>query len=185
MKDISLKDEKPQFDDLVRKNVEAIARLEQAAHVSRTRSDVISDTVAKFCGRPLFIYVHCLWFGAWLAINTLPAPFRQYRFDRPPFSILTMIVALEAIFLSSFILMSQTRQQKLADQRNHLDLQVNMLAEQESSQMLTMMKQLMDHVGIKTAVELEALQETTDHERLAEQIERSLEIIGQEPAPES
>ncbi|MFK9236768.1 DUF1003 domain-containing protein, partial [Escherichia coli] len=70
------------------------------------------------------------------------------RFDPPPFNILNLVVALEAVFLSTFILISQNRQQRLSDQRNHLDLQINLLAEQESSQMLIMMKRGMDHLGI-------------------------------------
>src|SRR3984957_19561677 len=125
-----------EFDDLVSRNVEAIGRIEQAAHSRRPRTDIISDSMAGFCGRPLFVYVHCIWFGGWLLWNGALGTPKQWRFDAPPFSALTLVVGLEAIFLSSFILISQNRLRRVSDQRNHLDLQINLLAEQESSQML-------------------------------------------------
>jgi uncharacterized membrane protein len=173
------------FDELVAKNVEAIARIEQAAHSRRTRADIISDHIAGFCGRPMFVYVHCAWFAVWLTWNTLSSAPKGLRFDPPTFNMLTLAVSLEAIFLSSFILISQNRQQKVADQRNHLDLQINLLAEQESSQMLVMMKQVMDHLGIHSTKESIALQEATDAERVADQIGQALDGVEPPPKEES
>jgi len=165
------------YEDLVQRNVEAIARIEKAAHASRTKADIVSDHIAGFCGRPLFVYVHILWFGAWLTFNSLPTVPKSMRFDQPPFNELTLVVSLEAIFLSAFILISQNRQQRVADQRNHLDLQINLLAEQESSQMLVMMKQVMDHLGITSHKDLEALEEATDPEHVAQQIGQTLDDL--------
>jgi uncharacterized membrane protein len=83
------------------------------------------------------------------------------------------VLSAEAIFLSSFILMSQNRQQRISDQRNHLDLQINMLAEQENSQMLVMMRELMIHLGMnKSEITSEALEQPTDALRIAENIEK-------------
>jgi len=168
---------KASFDSLVVKNVEAIARIEKAAHARRTRADMISDSVAGFCGSPVFVYVHLLLFGGWLLVNSLGAVPRSLHFDKPPFNELMLFVSLEAIFLSSFILISQNRQQRLADQRNHLDLQINLLAEQETSQMLSMMKQVMDHLGISSTHEHEVLVQETNAEQLAEQIDQRLNPI--------
>jgi uncharacterized membrane protein len=165
------------LEDLVGKNVETIARIEQISHDSRTKTDIISDIIASFCGKPVFVYVHLIWFGAWLIYNSLHTVPKNAKFDPPPFNILTLVVSLEAIFLSAFILISQNRQQKIADQRNHLDLQINLLAEQESSQLLVMMKQVMDHLSIASDHNAEALQEATDPELLAKQIGESLDHI--------
>lgn len=166
---------KADFDQLVRRNVEAVGRIEQASHSNRTRADVVSDAIAGFCGSTLFVYVHIGWFGAWLLWNTLRIVPHRWQFDPPSFNMLTLTVSLEAIFLSTFILISQNRQQRLADQRNHLDLQINLLAEQESSQMLMMMKQVMDHLGITTeGDEIEVLAQNTDPERLSHQIQEAL-----------
>ncbi|MBI1756625.1 MAG: DUF1003 domain-containing protein [Fimbriimonas ginsengisoli] len=170
---------RPELDELMQRNIDAIRRIERAAHDARTRADRVSDSIAGFCGRPLFIYVHCAWFGAWLIWNALNVVHVGLRFDPPPFNRLTLLVSLEAIFLSTFILISQNRQRMLADQRNHLDLQINLLAEQESSQMLIMMKTVMNHLGIKDeGRESEALQEATDPEQLVEQIQQGISPTG-------
>jgi uncharacterized membrane protein len=174
----------PALDEIVGKNVEAISRIEQAAHANRTNADIVSDLIAGFCGSTLFVYVHCLLFGGWLLWNGLPMVPKGLRFDQPPFNVLTLVVSLEAIFLSSFILISQNRQQRTADHRNHLDLQINLLAEQENSQMLAMLKKIMDHFGMAgDTSKSEVLQQPTDPEKLAEHIQQSLETgeKGQEP----
>ncbi|HWD37849.1 MAG TPA: DUF1003 domain-containing protein [Fimbriimonas sp.] len=164
------------LDELVEQNVAAITRIEAAALSSRTRADMVADAIAGFCGSIIFVYVHVVFFAVWLLWNTLPAVPKHVRFDQPPFNMLTLIVSLEAIFLSTFILISQNRQQRTADQRNHLDLQINLLAEQESSQMLSMMKQVMDHLGIPVIDRThEALEQATDPEKLAEQIQKAVE----------
>jgi len=165
------------YDELIQRNVEAIAKIEQAEHAKRTRADIISDAVAGFCGRPLFVYVHIVLFGGWLIWNGTHTVPPHLRFDKAPFNVLTLVVSLEAIFLSAFILISQNRQQRVADQRNHLDLQINLLAEQESSQMLVMMKQVMDHLGIRADKDAIALQQATDPQQLAAQIDQSFESV--------
>jgi len=178
--------QKTTFDDLVHRNVEAITRIEQAFHENRSRSDRISDAVASFCGSPKFVYIHCAIFACWLIWNGAHFALIGLKFDPPPFNLLNLAVSLEAMFLSAFILTSQNRQQRAADQRNHLDLQINMLAEQESSQMLIMMKQVMDHLGIEgNTDETDALQEITDPERLAEHIQETLKIGEDKPDSDS
>jgi uncharacterized membrane protein len=74
-----------------------------------------------------FIYAHCVWFGVWIVANM--GWFGINAFDPFPFGLLTTIVPLEAIFLSTFVLVSQNRQAALADRRSELDLHINLLAE--------------------------------------------------------
>jgi uncharacterized membrane protein len=162
-----------QLDELVRKNVEAISRIEQASLDRRTGAHVVADAIARFCGSVSFLVVHGIFFAVWIAWNI--AVEKKMRFDPPPFTLLTLVVSLEAIFLSTFILISQNRQQASADERNHLDLQINMLAEQENSQMLSMLRQIMTKLNIEPLDGNEnALEGTTDLERVAEQIQESL-----------
>ena len=162
----------PTAEDLSRQNIETIQRIEQAFHEKRRRSEVISDVIASFCGSVYFIWAHCIWFGAWLILNMGSILPKSLRFDPPPYQVLTLIVSLEAIFLSTFILISQNREQRAAERRNHLDLQINLLAEQESSQLLGMMQKVLDHLQIPSdEAHHEALQEATDPEKLIEQIE--------------
>ncbi len=164
------------LDALIHKNIETINQIEQASHENRSRADVIADRIAGFCGSMAFVWVHVIWFGGWLLLNVLPGASKSVRFDPPPFPSLTLVVSLEAIFLSTFILISQNRQQRGADRRNHLDLQINLLAEQESSHMLTMMRQMMNHFGIVEPGDSRsaALGEETDPIRLMSELEENL-----------
>ncbi len=162
------------FEQLIQRNIDAISRIEKAATSGRTRTDVIADRIASFCGSIGFLWVHAGVIGGWIAWNSFGP--QEFRFDPPPSSNLNLCVSIEAIFLATFLLISQNRQQRLADQRNHLDLQVNLVAEQESSQMLLMMRKVVDHFDIPIdTVRADALQEATDPEVIADQIQQTLE----------
>jgi len=87
-----------------------------------------------------FIVAHLAWFAIWMWLNVSHK--HKPAFDPYPFPLLTMIVSLESIFLSLFILMSQNRSGLETDQRNHLDLQINLLAEDENTKMLQMLQAL-------------------------------------------
>jgi uncharacterized membrane protein len=126
--------------DPAKRNIELIARLEKAALHGRSTTARVSDVVARFAGTGTFIVIHIVWFAAWILFNT---------FDPYPFTFLTMVVSLEAIFLSIFVLISQNHMAHLADRRAHLDLQINMLAEQENTIMLHMLRKLCEERGIK------------------------------------
>ena len=133
-----------------RNNVSAITAMEEAAIASRSCGERISDAVAHHAGRTWFIVAHAAWFGGWILLNTGIMPGIR-PFDRFPYQFLTFVVSLEAIFLSLFILMSQNRANKQADSRSHLDLQINLLAEQESTKMLEMLQSLCEHHKLPVA----------------------------------
>lgn len=109
--------------DIMRRNVSAIAEMQRKAVEDRMLQDRVSDAITNFAGSMLFVYVHFVWFGIWILLNIglihLP---RGSEFDPFPFGLLTMIVSLEAIFLSTFILVSQNRMATISDQRAELDL---------------------------------------------------------------
>ena len=159
--------------ELVEKNIQQVSNIETAANKTRTASDVVADSIAAFCGSMAFVYVHVVFFAVWLGINLWP---HLPKFDPAPFSNLTLIVSLEAIFLSTFILISQNRQQKVADHRNHLDLQINLLSEQENSQIIRMMQRIMERLEIKDGLEEgAALASPTDLLAVAAEIEQKIE----------
>ena len=157
-------------DELTKRNVEVIKQLEAAAKQERTRSDLVADAIANFCGSMTFVWVHVMWFGSWLIVNTIPG---IRHIDPFPFTFLTFVVSLEAIFLSTFILISQNHDAKISERRNHLDLQINLLSEQENTRMLLMLKAIAEKVGcdIPHATEIESLSEETDPERVVAQIQ--------------
>ena len=129
------------------RNVKAICELEAKALASRSFSARIGDTIATQAGRMWFIAFHIVWFALWVTLNI-----SAQRHLRPfSFPLLTMIVSLESIFLSLFILMSQNRTGLQADQRNHLELQINLLSEDENTKMLQMLRALCEHHKLKIA----------------------------------
>ena len=163
-------------EDLTEQNIRTIAQLDQASLKDRTLSDRVVDAISAFCGSMAFIYVHLLWFGFWISINQLPTPHR-FHFDPYPFQFLTFVVSLEAIFLSTFILISQNRQARLGDRRNQLDLQINLLSEQENSKMLAMLEAIQNKLGIMDSdPEVRILEESTRPEKMMQQIQRTLEV---------
>ena len=156
-------------DQLTERNVEVIRELEEAAKEERTRTDRFAEAIANFCGSMTFVWVHVVWFGIWILINVIP---RLPHIDPFPFTFLTLVVSLEAIFLSTFILISQNHDSKISERRNHLDLQINLLSEQENTQMLVMLRAIAEKVGANLSRDdqVEALSEETKPQRLVTQI---------------
>jgi uncharacterized membrane protein len=141
------------------RNVQTIAELEARKHANRSSVDRFSDRVSAFAGSPWFLLFHVVWFTAWLVINRFaPAPFDPY-----PYTFLTFLVSLEAIFLTSFVLISQNHLEAQAHNRAALDLQINLLAEAEMTQLLRTVSGIADHLGLKD------LCETTDSREMASQ----------------
>ena len=90
--------------------------------------DLLADKVTGFAGSLKFVYIHAAWFGVWIALNVGLAGL-NHEFDKFPFGLLTMIVSLEAIFLSTFEMVSQNRQAERSDIRSQLDFETNLRSE--------------------------------------------------------
>ncbi|HEX2258602.1 MAG TPA: DUF1003 domain-containing protein [Actinomycetota bacterium] len=98
----------------------------RALHRAQTR---VADRITAFSGSMTFVYLHVAWFAFWIAINEGLHLLGLPRFDPFPFGLLTMIVSLEAIFLGTFVLISQNRQSQRADIRSQLDFENNVRSE--------------------------------------------------------
>ena len=96
----------------------------------KSAEDKVVDRITGFAGSIHFVYIHSIWFALWILVN-LGLLGASLIFDKYPFGLLTLIVSLEAIFLSTFVMISQNRQAKAADIRSELDYQVNVKAEKE------------------------------------------------------
>ena len=168
-------------EELTQRNVETVSRLEQATREQRSRADRVAEIIAAFCGSMTFVWVHGVWFGGWIVFNLLPG-FKHV--DPFPFTFLTLVVSLEAIFLSTFILISQNHDSRVSEKRNHLDLQINLLSEQENTQMLRLLQQIAAKVGADVAHDSHArvLEQATNPEKLVEQIERTVTDKTTRPA---
>jgi uncharacterized membrane protein len=159
-------------EDVTERNVQTILQLEEAAKANRSDANRIADIIARFCGSMTFVWVHVIWFAGWVLANSLPG---IKHFDPFPFTFLTLVVSLEAIFLSTFILISQNHETGLSERRNQLDLQINLLTEQENTKMLRMLERIAEKVGAKTDDDptLQVLDQATHPEKLVEQIDRA------------
>jgi uncharacterized membrane protein len=134
--------------DTVQKNIDTIIKLEKEAVKNLSPVEHLADKVTTFAGSSPFILIHIIWFGAWILMNCSMIPGIK-PFDPFPFSFLTLVVSLEAIFLTLLVLMSQNRMTKEADKRAHLDLQINMLDEQETTMILRMVQKIANHLGLE------------------------------------
>lgn len=156
-------------------NIETVARLEEEFLEQRSLTDRIGDAVGGFAGSMTFVLVHLVWFVMWLAVNTSRLPAIR-PFDPFPFVLLTMIVSMEGVLLATFVLMKQNRMSRRADQRAHLNLQIDLLAEKEVTKMLQLQLMLCDHLGVKQARDREVSELSADTavERLARELKRKL-----------
>ncbi|MCU1338337.1 MAG: hypothetical protein JWO19_3918 [Bryobacterales bacterium] len=157
------------------RNIRAICDLEHSALAKRSFGERWADKVASIAGRVWFAIAHVFLFLGWIIINVgiirAAAPFDPY-----PFPLLTLATSLESIFLSLFILTSQNRATAQADQRAHLDLQINLLAEAEATATLRMLRALCVHHGLKIAdeAEVELLAQSTEPEALVRDLKTQL-----------
>ncbi|HEX8458964.1 MAG TPA: DUF1003 domain-containing protein [Pyrinomonadaceae bacterium] len=143
-------------NEIIRKNIEAISEMQRKDVATRKPQERISDSITRFSGSTAFVFIHIFWFGLWILLNIqlIHLPYVS-EFDPFPFGLLTMIVSLEAIFLSTFVLISQNRMSAMSEKRAELDLQVNMLAEQKAAKTL----ELLEHI----AQQLDAVYERFDY----------------------
>lgn len=161
-----------------RKNIEAIAQIEQALHGRRSRVEKIGDGVARFFGSLSFIAAHALFFAVWVGLNArtlslVPA------FDPYPFPFLGFIVGIEFIFLTTFVLMNQHLQSKRQEHWGHLTLQVCLLTEQEGRRNMRMLHTLCEHLRLNQSTpdqEINDMTRTIQVADLIEEMERAREL---------
>jgi uncharacterized membrane protein len=137
----------------LRRNIKALQERRAQEAASATRQERLADAITAFTGSMIFVYLHLVLYGAWIVVNLGVVP-EVPKFD-PSFVILAMAASVEAIFLSTFVLISQNRMAAVADKRADLDLQINLLAEHELTKLIEMVEAVTDHLGIKPVAERE------------------------------
>ncbi len=153
-------------------NINTIVRLEEQALKGRTVADRASDAIANFVGSIPFVSIHVAWFGVWVGLNV-----GLWKFDPYPFALLCMLVSLEGVLLSTFVLIKQNRMSQRADTRSHLDLQINLLAEKEVTKVLQLQRLICRHLGIEEAEddrEVAELSNITAVDNLAHELDKKI-----------
>jgi len=162
----------PAISQVIERNIRTIIRLRLEAASKRNLQERIADAITAFSGHIVFVYVHVVWFGAWIVLNT--GWLGVHPFDPFPYGLLTMIVSLEAIFLSTFVLISQNRLSEESEYRANLNLQIGLVTEHEVTRILQMLDAIQDKMGIENDEdsELADLEMQTKPEDVLTEIER-------------
>ncbi|MGD0223765.1 MAG: DUF1003 domain-containing protein [Terriglobia bacterium] len=157
-------------------NIDAIAKLEHEALHRRTATERVSDAIAKLVGNVGFLLAQLLLIFGWSLVNLHMIPGVR-AFDPFPFGVLALVVSSESVFLTIFVLISQSRMARQSERRAHLDLQVGMLSEQELTTLLQMLQKLCQHMGVNvdsSKQEVQSFSKTTDVSKLASELEDKL-----------
>jgi len=134
---------------VIDRNITTMVELRRQEQQNKTIQDKAADILTAFSGNMVFVYLHVVWFAFWIVANLGWLPIKP--FDPFPFGLLTLVVSLEAIFLSTFVLISQNRAGEVADKRADLDLQIDLLAEHKITHLVGIVALIADHLGIDTS----------------------------------
>ncbi|WP_324671347.1 DUF1003 domain-containing protein [Hymenobacter sp. GOD-10R] len=133
---------------IVERNIQALLKRQQTEEKQRTWQNKLADTVTSFTGSMSFVFIHLALFGVWIIWNLGWLGLKPFD---PSFVVLAMFASVEAIFLSTFVLISQNRMAELADQRANLDLQVSLLSEHEITRLITLVTRIAQKMDIPEA----------------------------------
>jgi uncharacterized membrane protein len=167
----------PSVTATAKRNIETTAQLEQQLLAQRSGTERWGSRIAHFFGSLRFIFAQFCFVGVWIVLNTV-ATTTFGPFDPYPFPFLALIVGIEFIFLTTFVLMNQKHQSQRAEQWSHLHLQLSMLTEQEvtkSLQMLHMICQELDLRKPEPDEQVSELAQDTEITALVDEIEKARE----------
>jgi uncharacterized membrane protein len=150
----------PGLSSVLARNIHALTERRRQEEAAATLQERIADAMTRFTGSMLFVYIHVAIFGFWIIANLGWIP-GVPKWDES-FVVLAMWASVEAIFLSTFVLISQNRMQAAADKRADLDLQISLLAEHEITKLVTLVSAMADRMGVKTDVDSELDEITQD-----------------------
>jgi uncharacterized membrane protein len=155
---------------VVERNIAALIERRQAEERARSADERIAAAISRFTGSMPFVYLHLAIVALWTAVNLGLTPLPAFD---PSFVILACAASVEAIFLSTFVLITQNRMAAMADKRADLDLQISLLAEHEVTRVVSMLTALADRMGVAEAKnpELAELAEDVRPERVLDRIE--------------
>jgi uncharacterized membrane protein len=162
------------IEELTRRNVAIIAEMEKAAAHVRTRGDWVADRIAAWVGSWTFLITQSVILLLWIGLNIAAW---VNHWDPYPFVLLNLALSFQSAYAAPILMISQNRQAKLNERRNHLDLQINMLAEQESTEILRFLRLLCEHSGVRLDKDNNgrAFEEETKHAEIVRQIQGELE----------
>jgi uncharacterized membrane protein len=157
---------------VVERNIRALLTRHRQAERQAPWQDRLADRITGFTGSMRFVTLHLVLFGLWVVVNLPGVPLPHFD---PTYVMLAMVASVEAIFLSTFILITQNRMTAHAQQRADLDLQISLLAEHEITRLLTLTVAIAERLGIPTAQDPELAE--LAHDVAPEQVLDTLETL--------
>jgi uncharacterized membrane protein len=156
---------------IIERNIRALVELAAEQQKPRSTGDHLAMTVSAFAGRMQFIYLHAVVFGLWALAGRGWIP-GIHAFDRDLIALNT-VATVEAIFLATFVLIAQNRMNTNAETRNHLDVQVSLLTEHETTHILRVVKAIGEKMGVAEVADPEIAQllRSVEPQEMIDQIE--------------
>jgi uncharacterized membrane protein len=161
----------PGMSPVLERNIEALRARREREQAATTIQNRIAEIITRFAGSMTFVIIHLVVFGVWVGVNTGLIPGIPHWDDS--FVVLGTSASVEAIFLSTFVLISQNRMAAAADQRADLDLQITLLAEHEVTKLMTLVAAIADKLEVRTEIdaEVEELKQDVDPEPVLDRLE--------------
>jgi uncharacterized membrane protein len=158
------------FGEVLARNIATLVEMRRRADRQKGPQDRAADAITRLAGSMTFVYLHALLFGGWIVLNLGWTPIRPFD---PTLGVLAMMASVEAIFLSTFVLISQNRMMAEADKRAELDLQISLLAEHEITKVLELLDTIAAHLDVGKAADpdLEQAKQDVDPSTVMEAIE--------------
>ena len=155
----------------LKRNIQALENRRREEAAAATREERIAEAITRFTGSMIFVYIHLALYGAWILVNLGLIP-GVPKFD-PSFVVLAMEASVEAIFLSTFVLISQNRMAAAADKRADLDLQISLLTEHELTKLSELVVAIAERLDIRANAdpELQEVQQNVAPEAVLDEIE--------------
>jgi uncharacterized membrane protein len=150
----------PGLSPVLERNIQALQLRRQREEKEATVEERLAEAVTRFTGSMRFVYLHLAFFGFWIVANLGWVP-SVPAWD-PSFVVLAMVASVEAIFLSTFVLISQNRMAAAADKRADLDLQISLLAEHEVTRLVPLVSGIANRMGVKTEADADLEEITQD-----------------------
>src|SRR3954468_13981958 len=156
------------------RNIEALHRRRLEDERSASWQERLSDRITRFAGSMLFVYIHLMVFGFWVIANLHLIP--GIRAWDESFVVLAMVASVEAIFLSTFVLISQNRMAAAAEKRAEFDLQISLLSEHELTKLTTLTHEIAQKMGLATKLggEIEEVKRDVAPEAVLDAIEKNI-----------
>jgi uncharacterized membrane protein len=165
------------LNSALRQNIEALRRRRAEEEAHARLEERLASAITRFTGSLYFVYVHAAIYGFWIIANLRWTPGLTPR--DPTFVILAMVASVEAIFLSTFILITQNRMAAAADRRAELDLQVSLLAEAEITKLVELVSLIAERMHLSSAEqrEIEEMKQRVAPEAVLDAIEETDEQL--------